>query len=47
MMTSMVFLPLDWGRGPMRSTDMIFHGEDGISFGWSGVEVAEFLTLTF
>ena len=32
-MTSMAFLPSDWRRGPMRSTDMISHGEDRISFG--------------
>ena len=33
MMTSMVFLPSDCRRGPIRSMEMIFQGEDGISLG--------------
>ena len=35
--TIMAFFPYDSGSGPMRSTDMISHGELGISFGFRGV----------
>ena len=35
--TIMAFFPYDSGSGPMRSTDMISHGELGISFGFRRV----------
>ena len=33
MTTRIAFLPLDWGRGPIRSMEMIFQGDNGILFG--------------
>ena len=45
--TRIAFLPSDWGRGPIRSMEMISQGEDGISFGCRGVVLEVVLAFTF
>ena len=45
--TRIAFLPSDWGRGLIRSTEMISQGDDRISFGCRGVILEEVLAFTF
>ena len=45
-MTNIAFFPFDSGNGPIRSTEIIFHGVSGTAFGFNRVFFPKVSVLT-